>query len=81
MFDFIYWIFIGIAAGYLAGKIYKGKNYGWKVNMIVGVAGALLGGIVFGLLGIEFGMGMFGELLAAFLGSIGVIWLIHKFNK
>ena len=40
-------------AGWLAGKIMKGKGYGLAGNLIIGVIGALLDGFLFRLLGIS----------------------------
>ena len=44
---------IGLAAGWLAGQIMKGKGFGLVGNIIVGVIGAVLGGLLFGLLGLS----------------------------
>ena len=40
------WIFIGLIAGWLAGKVMKGGGYGPSVDIAVGVGGALIGGIL-----------------------------------
>jgi uncharacterized membrane protein YeaQ/YmgE (transglycosylase-associated protein family) len=49
--NILYFLLIGLAAGWLAGQIMKGKGFGIIGNMIVGCIGALVGGYVFGLLG------------------------------
>ena len=49
MFDLIALIFIGALAGWGAGYVMKGKGFGLLGNIAVGVAGALLGGFLFGL--------------------------------
>ena len=49
---FLCYIIIGIAAGFLAGKIMRGGGFGVIINLILGIAGGVLGGWVFGLLGI-----------------------------
>ena len=49
---FLWYIIIGIAAGFLAGKIMRGGGFGVIINLILGIAGGVLGGWVFGLLGI-----------------------------
>ena len=48
--DFLWFILIGIAAGWLAGQVMKGGGFGLVGDLIVGVIGALLGGFLFGLL-------------------------------
>ena len=46
--EFVWFILIGIAAGWLAGQIMKGGGFGVLGDLIVGVIGALLGGFLFG---------------------------------
>ena len=50
MENWIWFILIGSAAGFLAGVVVKGHGFGVVGNIIVGIIGALLGGFVFGLL-------------------------------
>ena len=50
MIGLIYFLLIGLAAGWLAGKIMKGYSFGLAGNLVVGVIGAVLGGFLFGLL-------------------------------
>lgn len=38
--SFIWFIFIGLISGLIAGKLMRGGGFGWLVNLIVGVAGA-----------------------------------------
>ena len=54
---FLWYIIIGIAAGFLAGKIMRGGGFGVIINLILGIAGGVLGGWVFGLLGIAYPRG------------------------
>jgi uncharacterized membrane protein YeaQ/YmgE (transglycosylase-associated protein family) len=44
---------IGAIAGWLAGQIMKGKGYGLLMNVIIGLIGAFVGNVVFGILGLE----------------------------
>jgi uncharacterized membrane protein YeaQ/YmgE (transglycosylase-associated protein family) len=48
MNDFLWPIIVGIVAGFLAGKVTKGKGFGLIFNLLVGVGGAILGGWFFG---------------------------------
>ena len=41
---FLWYIIIGIAAGFLAGKIMRGGGFGVIINLILGIAGGVLGG-------------------------------------
>lgn len=63
--------FIGSLAGQLATR--KREGYGRWANLFIGMLGAVVGGLVFGLLGIDFGLAAIqvslADLLAALLGS------------
>ena len=77
----IVWIIVGGFAGTLAGRIvtFKKAGLGRWTNLLVGIVGALLGGELFKLLGIDFGLGdlkvTFEDLIAAFVGSLLVIFV------
>ncbi len=78
--DFIWFLLIGLAAGWLAGQIMKGGGFGLIGDLIVGVIGALLGGFLFGLLGISAG-GLIGSLITATVGAIVLIALLRFIKK
>lgn len=40
------WIFVGLAAGWLAGKSLEGKGFGLWMDLVMGVAGAVVGGFL-----------------------------------
>jgi len=75
----IVWIVIGGFAGTLAGRTatFKKQGLGRWMNLLVGMAGAVVGGAVVRLFRIDFGLGelkiTFEDLIAAFLGSLLII--------
>lgn len=71
---------IGLAAGWLAGKIMKGRGFGLIGDLIVGVIGALLGGWLFNLLGISFG-GLVGSFVTALVGAIILLLLLRLIKR
>jgi uncharacterized membrane protein YeaQ/YmgE (transglycosylase-associated protein family) len=74
---YIVWtLLIGLVAGWLAGLITKGKDFGLLGNLIVGVIGALLGSFVFGLLGIT-AWGLLGRLVVATAGAVLLLYLLR----
>ena len=77
---FIWYILIGIFAGYLAGKIVRGGGMGLLVNLIVGIIGGVLGGWLFGLMGI-WTAGVVGSLITATVGAIGLLAIVSLFSK
>ena len=68
----LWFILIGVAAGWLAGQIMKGGGSSLVSDLIVGVIGALIGGFLFGLLGIQT-TGLLGSLVTATVGAIVLI--------
>ena len=77
---FLWFIIIGIVAGFVAGKLMRGGGFGLLVNLVVGIIGAVLGGWVFGLLGISTS-GIIGSLVTATVGAIILLWIISLFQK
>jgi uncharacterized membrane protein YeaQ/YmgE (transglycosylase-associated protein family) len=73
--NLLWFILIGLAAGFLAGAVMKGHGFGLLGNLIVGVIGALLGGFLLGLLGI-YTAGLIGNLISAFVGAVVLLALI-----
>jgi uncharacterized membrane protein YeaQ/YmgE (transglycosylase-associated protein family) len=80
MFDLIYFLLIGVAAGWLAGKLMEGRSFGLLGNLVVGVIGAFLGGFLFRLLGF-LTIGLLGNLISATVGAIVLLFLLQKFGK
>jgi len=78
--NLIWFLLIGLAAGWLAGKVMRGGGYGLVGDLIVGVIGALLGGWLFGLLGIHAG-GLLGALITAFVGAVVLILLLRVIRR
>jgi len=76
----LWFLLIGLAAGWLAGQILKGGGFGLWGDLIVGVIGALLGGFLFGLLGISAG-GLLGSLITATVGAIVLLLLLRLIKK
>lgn len=63
------WIVVGLLAGWLAGKITRGRGFGCIVNVLLGLIGAVIGGWIFTRLGV-LALGFFGSLAAATVGAI-----------
>ena len=76
MENWLWFILIGLAAGFLAGVVVKGHGFGILGNLIVGVIGALLGGFLFGVLGLS-ATGKAGQLVCAFVGAIVLLFLLR----
>jgi len=70
------WILIGLIAGAVAGRVVRGRGYGCLVDILVGVAGAFIGGALLG--GFIHGVAGFWESLVVAL--IGAIVLLAALN-
>lgn len=77
---FIWYIIIGIIAGFAAGKIMRGGGFGLFINLLVGIVGGVLGGWVFDLLGIATA-GIIGNLVTSIVGAVLLLWIVSLFNK
>ena len=76
----IWWIVVGLIAGWAAGRIMKGGGYGVVADIVLGILGGIIGGWVVGLLGLG-GGGLLWSILVAILGAvllIGVTRLIRR---
>ncbi|HKO58732.1 MAG TPA: GlsB/YeaQ/YmgE family stress response membrane protein [Thermoanaerobaculia bacterium] len=76
----LWFLLIGLIAGWLAGRVMRGGGYGLLGDMIIGVIGALVGGWLFGVLGIHAG-GLLGALITAFIGAILLIFLLRLIRR
>lgn len=75
------WILIiGAVAGWLAGLIVKGSGSGLILNIVIGIVGSLLGGWIFGLLGIA-SVSIWGRLVAALVGAIVLLLIVGLFQR
>jgi uncharacterized membrane protein YeaQ/YmgE (transglycosylase-associated protein family) len=66
----LYWIVVGLVAGWLAGQLMKGGGYGVLMDIVLGILGGIVGGWVFGMLGIWPGGGVIGSIIVAFVGAV-----------
>lgn len=73
------WLFLGLVAGWLAGKLSRGRGYGCITDIILGLIGAVIGGWIFTKLGI-FGGGFIYSLAAATLGAVVLVAIVHLFT-
>jgi uncharacterized membrane protein YeaQ/YmgE (transglycosylase-associated protein family) len=64
------WIVIGLIAGAIASRVVAGRGFGCLVDIVVGVAGALIGGFLLStLFGASGTVGFWGSLIVAFIGA------------
>ena len=77
----IWYIIIGIIAGFVTGKLMQGGGFGLLINLLVGIVGGVLGGWMFGLLGIAT-TGLLGSLITSIVGAVVLLWIVSlSYNR
>ena len=79
--ELIWFLLIGAAAGWLAGQFMKGRGFGVLGNIVVGIVGAVLGGFLFGALGVSVDTGLIGSLITAFVGAVVLLSIVGLIKK
>jgi uncharacterized membrane protein YeaQ/YmgE (transglycosylase-associated protein family) len=77
----IYWLLVGLIAGWLAGLVMKGGGYGIIVDILLGIVGGWLGGWLFGRLGIWPAGGMIGSIIVAFIGAVILVGITRLLKR
>jgi uncharacterized membrane protein YeaQ/YmgE (transglycosylase-associated protein family) len=75
-FGWLGWILIGLIAGALAGRVVRGRGFGCVVDIIVGIAGAFLGGILIGYF-VQGAAGFWESLVVAFIGAVVLLAVLR----
>jgi uncharacterized membrane protein YeaQ/YmgE (transglycosylase-associated protein family) len=78
--DLLWFLIIGLAAGWLAGRLVKGGGFGLIGDLLVGVVGAFLGGFLFRVLGLSAG-GPIGNLVMATVGAVVLVLAIRMVRR
>jgi uncharacterized membrane protein YeaQ/YmgE (transglycosylase-associated protein family) len=72
----IWWLLVGLIAGFLASVVMRGGGYGIVGDIVVGLIGALIGGFLASLLGLGAG-GFIGTVIVAFIGACILIAILR----
>src|SRR3979409_2484559 len=70
-------LFVGLVAGWLAGKIVRGTGFGLIGDILVGIAGALVASFLFPKLGIHIGSGLISEIIYSAIGAIVLLLIVR----
>jgi uncharacterized membrane protein YeaQ/YmgE (transglycosylase-associated protein family) len=74
----IFWIIVGLIAGFLTGKIMKGSGYGALMDIIVGIIGAIVGGFIMThLFGASGQGGLIYSIVVAVFGAVILTFLLR----
>jgi uncharacterized membrane protein YeaQ/YmgE (transglycosylase-associated protein family) len=70
-------LFVGLVAGWLAGKIVRGSGFGIIGDILVGIAGALVASLLFPKLGIRLGTGLVSEIIYSAFGAVVLLLIVR----
>lgn len=76
----LWFLLIGLAAGWLAGMIMKGRGFGLVGNLVVGVVGSFIGGYLLPAIGL-YPMGLLGALITATAGAVVLLFVVSLLKR
>ena len=79
--DLLWFLVVGLVAGWLAGMLVKGGGFGLIGDLVVGVIGAVLGGWLFSTLGASAGGGLLGSIIVATIGAVVLLFIVRVIKR
>ena len=77
----LWWILVGLVAGFLTGKLMKGSGFGPIMDIVVGIVGAVVGGFIMRSLGYADQGGLLYTILVAVVGAVLLTLLIRLITR
>jgi uncharacterized membrane protein YeaQ/YmgE (transglycosylase-associated protein family) len=77
----LWFILVGLVAGWLAGHLVKGGGFSVLGNVTVGVIGAVIGGFLFRALGVADVSGLLGSLIVATIGAVVLLFVLRQIKR
>jgi len=77
--SWLYWIFVGLIAGWITGHLMRGRGFGCFGDTILGLIGAVIGGWIFMRLGIVT-YSFIGSVAAATVGAVILVAIVRLFS-
>jgi uncharacterized membrane protein YeaQ/YmgE (transglycosylase-associated protein family) len=79
--NFLWFLVVGIVAGWLAGVLVKGSGFGIIGDLVLGVIGAVLGGWLFSVFGATGGGGLLGSIIVATIGAVVLLTIVRLVKR
>lgn len=70
-------LFVGLVAGWLAGKIVRGAGFGIVGDILIGILGAFIASWLFPRLGLHLGTGIVSEIIYSAIGAIILLLIVR----
>jgi uncharacterized membrane protein YeaQ/YmgE (transglycosylase-associated protein family) len=77
--NILWYLAIGVAAGWMAGKFVRGHGFGLWADLVMGMMGAVIGGFFLAIIGIH-SYGIVANLIVSTIGAVVFLWLIRLFT-
>ncbi len=77
----LWFLIVGVVAGWLAGKLVRGGGFGLVGDLAVGVVGAFIGGFLFNALGASAGGGLIGSIVVATIGAVVLLVVVRLIKR
>ena len=78
--NMVWFLLVGLVAGWLAGKLTRGSGFGVLGDIVIGVIGAYIGGFLFRQVGVAAG-GTLGSIVVATIGAVVLVILVRALKK
>ena len=79
--NLLWFLIVGLIAGWLAGLLVKGGGFGLVGDLVVGVIGAFVGGFLFSSLGVSAGGGLIGSIIVATIGAVVLLFIVRLIKR
>ena len=79
--NLLWFLIVGLIAGWLAGVLVKGGGYGVLGDIVVGIIGAFIGGYLFSSFGATMGGGLLGSIIVATIGAVILIFIVRLIKR
>jgi uncharacterized membrane protein YeaQ/YmgE (transglycosylase-associated protein family) len=76
----LWFLMIGLCAGWLAGKLTHGKGFGLWGNLVVGVVGAIIGGFLLQIVGFN-SVSLLADLITATVGALVLLAILRAVDQ
>ena len=77
----VWWIIVGLIAGWATGKLMRGAGYGVLMDIGLGIVGAVVGGLIMRSLGFYTSGGLISAVVVSILGAVVVVAAVRLLKK
>jgi uncharacterized membrane protein YeaQ/YmgE (transglycosylase-associated protein family) len=77
----LWWLLVGLVAGFLASRVMRGGGYGLIGDIVVGLIGAFIGGWLADFLGLGGSSSLIVTIVIAFIGACILLAIFHAVTR